>query len=295
VRPALPDAEDRLVLPGNRRLRIFHFGRGLVRVVLKAGYDPATMEREVALRTDPAAPLQPFPQIRASGANPHFFDERILDGYALPRCPPWLSRRRVVDRAFGLLDEWLTATRQASSIDDYLQRVVGELEGNLALLQQRLGLNVEGLRHWGQVLAERARQADEVVLAQSHGDFQPGNVLLDRRGRRVWLIDWEHSRRRSFTYDYFVYGLSTRSGSGLATRLRAFVEGSVVPRGLSPREVTGRPQRAVALARFLLEDLAWVVAESAQDPLRAASAGLVHYQRALARFDRDLAQLVGRG
>jgi len=53
----------------------------------------------------------------------------------------------------------------------------------------------------------------QILTALTHGDFQPGNILVD--GDRVWLIDWEYSARRQVGYDALVYALCSRFPSPL--------------------------------------------------------------------------------
>ena len=60
-----------------------------------------------------------------------------------------------------------------------------------------------------------------VETVQSHGDFQPANILVptDTDQRAVYLIDWEYTARRCRWYDALVFGLRSRSPKGLAARI----------------------------------------------------------------------------
>ena len=60
-----------------------------------------------------------------------------------------------------------------------------------------------------------------VDTAQSHGDFQPANILIPTVSdqRNVYLIDWEYTDKRCRWYDAMVFVLNSRSPIGLAGRV----------------------------------------------------------------------------
>ncbi len=73
---------------------------------------------------------------------------------------------------------------------------------------------------YGESPASVASAPRTITLAQSHGDFQPGNILVERATDRVLIVDWEYSEQRSYGYDFWVYDLAMRSPAGLADRVR---------------------------------------------------------------------------
>jgi hypothetical protein len=291
IRPAIPGAQSKLIVPGNQRVRLFDFSTGLVRAFLKSGFDDRTMKTELKVRGPGKA--GPFPNVTRHADDASWFEEGILDGYALARCPPWLRRTELEREAFRLLAAW--SSREASS------RASGELADALAqrlshqanAIEERFHLGVRPL-----LLAQSRRlvavagTVGTVLIGPSHGDFQAGNVIVARDGKSVLLTDWEHSATRFALYDRIVYGLGTRGRPGMAERMVAFAAGRKT--GFPLEDLPRSPAwRRGALALFLLEDLLWFLDESTAGPYRTLPRGLRSYMAELARLGPNLERLFG--
>jgi hypothetical protein len=275
----VPLADRLLIVPGNQRIRIFDFAQGTSRVLQKRGFSGETFAREIELRG--GGKEGPFVAIERHGED--WFEERLFDGYCLPRCPPWISRRHAEEHALALLGEWLATSATPVSAHAVIGTLVARIERGVTDLEQKfVGRGYDALLRLVNALAPRAQELGIVTTALGHGDFQPGNILVSRDSKTVRIIDWEHSAVRSSTYDYLVYGLQTRSPAGLASRLEKFMAGSV-PRGVEGLAFD-KHRRTCSLALFLLEDLTWFVEESLTGPFRVASQALERYQVELARF-----------
>jgi hypothetical protein len=118
---------------------------------------------------------------------------------------------------------------------------------------------------------------------QTHGDFQPANILVDED--EFWIIDWEYAARRQAGYDMLVFHCQSRqsrigTGPGIATLLRKFVtsgwERLVIAenRPLMHADIADRSLRRRHAALFLLEELELHLAENANLRLTALSRGL---------------------
>ena len=218
--PGHPRAHERLVLPGNQRLRAFDFGRGTTRVHLKQGFDAASIRTEVAVRG--GGRQGPFPQITRSDPEGTWFEEPIVQGFVLSRCPPWKPRARYEAEGLRLLEEWLTASEKTADVAPYVASVHARFAELCDAFAERYPDEPRALGRAGEVLAARANTLDKLTLAHSHGDFQPGNLLVEQRTDRVFLTDWEYSARRSRRFDHLVHELRLRSAVGLATRVRSY-------------------------------------------------------------------------
>lgn len=252
VTPAIPGAEERLVVPGNRRLRMFDFASGRSRVVLKDGFSRAAIEREVAVRGSGA--VGPFIPITRSDVAEGWFEEPIFDGYALPRCPPWFSQRALGQRALELLEAWSgEATREVDArryAEGLAERLRGALLGDERAPKGRV--KEKTLRRLDELVARATGTA--LLTSRSHGDFQPGNVLVSRDGERVLLTDWEYSGERSVDYDRLVWGLGSRTGRDLGRELRAIEKAG----GSDAVALVAKPAaRATVVTLFELEELGW--------------------------------------
>jgi hypothetical protein len=292
ISPPVEPRSHVLIVPGNQRVRLFDFSRGEVIVFLKAGFDPKSMERELEVRRKGRG--GPFPPVLTTAHQPLYFSEPILDGFALPRCPPWLNRRAVTRLAVEMLGDWLEPSYEVVATRDYLAALTLRIEGHLAELQKKFTFPVAALRGWVRRLAEEASAFPEVPAAFTHGDFQAGNLFVARDARRVWLLDWEHAAQRFAWYDYLVFGLDSRATGGIGGRLADFLAGRRPVAGL-PADQRAAEWRRMALALFLLEDLEWYLHESGLGPYSAPSRGLILYLQELERFGSRLAGLFGTG
>jgi len=252
---AIPDSGRYLIIPGNRRIRLFDFQRGVTRTVAKAGFDADSIEREVMVRAHKAA--GPFPSIDRVDPDGRWFDERILVGYALPRCPPWRGRQRWERRAKQQLASWLDASAGAASFDDYLSELLKRIDDRSLSLDTGSFIPANAVSR----LASGARsglQGRELAVALTHGDFQPGNIFVDTAAGQAVLVDWEFAAQRQRAFDGFVYELKSRFPAGLADRVTAYVRvGPPAGASLLLPSATARGTRESFAALFLLEELEW--------------------------------------
>jgi hypothetical protein len=92
------------------------------------------------------------------------------------------------------------------------------------------------------------------VTAQTHGDFQPANILIDNH--MFWIIDWEYASRRQLSFDRLVLRCESRRGAGLARRLQGFVDDQPDMTWLeSNASFSVRENRQLAATIHLLEEL----------------------------------------
>ncbi len=289
----LPQRSELLVLPGNQRVRVFDFERGVCRVMAKHGFERRLMQREIELRGRKTPGL--FPEIIDWAEDGRWFEEPILDGYALPRLPRGYERVALEATAFEQLNRWQAQSAHSMPSEAYLADLRDRLQGLLAQMTERYAFETAPqMQRWIDILCRQCRSLTGVDVAETHGDFQPGNILIGRRDRRVWLIDWEHSRRRWRYYDQMVYALRTRSLPGVAARLARFADGEFDLPQLQPIWSDGISRRAV-VALLILEDTAWYAAESVSGPYRGLPDSWMQWCQALASFGNELETLFTLG
>ena len=100
VFPDVANSESLVVIPGNQRVRIVDFERGLCRVMLKAGFDARAIALEAAVRGPGSK--GPFVSLTAVDLENGWFEEPLIEGFNLARCPPWRDRERLMRRAHAL-------------------------------------------------------------------------------------------------------------------------------------------------------------------------------------------------
>ena len=216
------DADAAMWQPGNRRMRRFDFGRRSVRVYPKAGFDDGGIGREIAFRTSHGFPWV-VPVLRHCGTC---LEEPLLDARPIDREPD-AGRRREAERAMrDAVRELGDGGREVLTGREYADRKRGEYEAlRREFLARFAGVCPDTMDAvMGRALRE-AERMPEVECAPSHGDLQPGNVLVPMRGPvHVWLIDWEDFDVRASCYDEMVWTLGSRFACGLAQRVRRYLD-----------------------------------------------------------------------
>ena len=269
IKPALPDADDLLILGGNNRLRILDLQAQHVYFVLKDGFDKQSVRREVEIRQ--IVQSSHIPEVLYLAPDGTWFEQRYIRGAALNRLPSGRDPLPFEEQAIRLLAKWAANTVETVSIADYSRSLLDQIEAHLATrVPDGLEHMKAQVRTWARALCvaiERlaALEGSSIELALSHGDFQPGNILLE--GNHLWVTDWEYNARRQRHYDILVYGLRSRFARGLANRIGRLIADHRVfhepPWWACPHLSEMPPERLrLVLLVFLLEDLLWRVQDN---------------------------------
>lgn len=276
----LPFQNETLIIPCNQRIRIFNFQQNICRVFLKKGFDSHTMRREIEVRG--MMPEGPFPRIVKWDDDGGWFDEPIIDGYPLPRVPPSYRKRDIEKQSFTLLDQWLSTHESRTVAGTHVQGLVVAIRDLCRVIQKKFpfGRETKQIADITSRLEKHASNLEEIPVSVTHGDFQAGNIHVEKGSHKPYLSDWEHSAQRSRDYDFLVFGLRTRSPHGLAKRVDAYLAGSFGEQALD-FVTAGDGDRIVALAVFFLEDLKWNLQENTTGPYIALTEGLNEYLRQL--------------
>ena len=267
VSPGIERPESHIVLPGNQRIRVFDLRSQRTRVYKKVGFDGALMEREIALRREP---FGPFPPLTAHDETMTWFEEPIVEGWCLARCPASVNPTAAIGDALDGLDAWTQGGAEEVSAAEYVDLLAARVRSGLTSLEERFQHETSPWGPWLEALVERAREG-MLCVGPSHGDCQDGNIMVHRNGKGS-LIDWEHVSRRWVHYDRMVFALRSRYQAGLPMRLKAYMRGQ----GLRWHSAASKSRtwREVAIARFLLEDSVFQVEEAARGPYTRVTEGL---------------------
>ena len=263
VSPEVPDAERLLVLGGNSRIRVLDRHAGTAHVVTKDGFDATTVARELEVRKL----VDAAPEVLDVEPDGRWYSEEYVVGAPLNRLALQQRASEGLAVAVAALQDLHERTVEAVDASVYAEGLVRRLT---LLMKSHPWLDEEARTHLSQqvqrartVLRQDARD-DGFATVQSHGDFQPANILVG--DARTWLIDWEHTGRRQRAYDPLVFALRSRFPEGLAGRVGAALETGRDAHlleawpGLRWGEVSARVQ---ALAVFLLEELDFSLTEAA--------------------------------
>jgi hypothetical protein len=292
ISPPLPDAEHMLIVAGNHKIRLLDCAGGLSYGILKSGFPPRFMQREIAARQQAAELGLPVPPLQAAAEDGTWFSERYVSGTPANRLTDPQAARDAVANAANALILLLTRTLREESLDDYVAHLrdrIRPLIGESHLLtnpQKRAFMNqVESLAECASGLSSAVGGC--IATALTHGDFQPANVLVNRE--RVWLIDWEYAARRQAGYDALTYALRSRFPRGLAGRLRQALDGNGLEDSRLLADWPGldwgdKSRRRVHVLLFLLEDLALHLEENANPHFVQPEQGLTILGQEIDRY-----------
>lgn len=268
----IPAARELLIVPGNNRVRLYDFVRQRCLVMQKTGFSTAGMRREIEARTSvPGFCLS----VLRHGGDYSWLEEPIFDGYALARCPPWLPRHNLESNALRTLYHHTLERGRHISSDEWFENLSHRLNAGLAKLPHQWGSSGHRLRSAIGRLGRAMMGMSHVYVGETHGDMQPGNVLVSRSGEDLRIIDWESAAERLSYYDVLTYQLGARRGRRIVKEVRRLVNG-----GESSEECfrlpRGARERRAVVATFLLEDLLWLVESELSGPFHGPSLAWRH-------------------
>ena len=243
--------QEWLILPGNHSNRIIDFRTNRSFVFAKQGFDPKFLRADAKTRAD--HPYLPVPRVYEIAESGLWFSEECVTGLPLNRTSDAQRVGRVLDEACQALARLRDETANKVSAEDYF----GRLQKSVGELMARVWSGEDLLLKRGSAFLELARETflsenDQLQTCQTHGDFQPANILFS--SSEFWLIDWEYSDIRSSTYDYLTYNCRSRFSDGLSARIVEVAQAIDRTGGIHGWGLSQRGQAKSIMPIFLLED-----------------------------------------
>ncbi len=277
VRPEVPDGRNWIIIPGNHKIRLLNRAENSCLVAAKHGFPQEPMRREIDVHTVASSldlPVVPMLQCSAAG---DWYLERYICGTPLNRWPCQDEARAVASQASAHLRRLLDHGLEYRAAADYADQLAADLDALIRTANLCKRFRLPQVSELIDRLAGLTRRATWTIpIGQTHGDFQPANILM--QDDRYWIIDWELTRRRQAAYDPLVFFLAARFPQGLAERLQSLGSSRELPGEIarhvgSAYDWTGPGQRNSYLAIFLLEDVQWRLEQLAPSIIHATGGG----------------------
>ncbi len=281
VWPAHESLAETVIVPGNNKIRLLDHRNRCTHGLLKSGFSQDRFDNEISARQLAGGLGLPIPDLLQHDQVAGWFTESYVVGTPLNRLADQERAINVADRAFASLDLLIDETVQTTTVGDYVASLCDRIRSDLNqidLLPDEMRRGVEGCV---QRLTAALADSSDVALetAQTHGDFQPANILVAdlktqdaRTDAQFWIIDWEYAGRRQRDYDWLVFHAHARRGSGLASRLRRIVGQAPSWRTASSGKQIALPQFASTI--FLLEELELRLGENKNPRFTRVDGGL---------------------
>ncbi len=288
--PPLPRAAELLIVGGNHRIRLLDRNRGLSYVITKHGFDISRIRNEISFRR--AHPELPIPALVETADDGTWYSEKYIAATPINRLSDPGRAKPLLARAVQAVKNLAADTAAEMPLNDYCQTLQLEIRGRIAgshLLseQQKKKLNSQ-CDSIIRLIDKENPDASTLTTAQTHGDFQSGNILIE--DNRIWLIDWEYTKRRQSAYDGLVYAFSSRFPNGLSERMHGELskESNSILADWPGLNWADLSKRKTVLALFLLEELDLYLAENDNKLFNTLSGGMLQF---LDEFDPCIKQL----
>ena len=220
------------ILPGNHTIRIISTDKRECVVIKKEGFSDVKLKNAVQIRMDNND--LPGPKILSFNVNDSWYVEERIYGLPINRS----SNKLDIDKALGATKKFLKRMYEASSrsvnAKDYIKQKFKEIDSAISSLpscyKKEDKILISNIRlQLFSLVASKIDKETFLKSSQTHGDLQDANILIPLidDSRDTYIIDWEYASVRCQHYDWFVYGLKSRSPKGLAVRIKELISASV--------------------------------------------------------------------
>jgi tRNA A-37 threonylcarbamoyl transferase component Bud32 len=284
VSPAIPEAQNVLIVAGNHKIRLLDAAQKQVTSVLKQNFENKFFECELEARSQAKQLGLPVPGLKEVARDRTWFCEEYVGGTPLNRLTDETQVQAGMQLAlkalYGFIEEHLYSLPTEEYADTLLEKIKQLIDCNQLFnicQKNTLWAVVQTLHHEiTRNLSMRKRQ--RVMLSKVHGDFQPANILFD--AGQIWLIDWEYCDKRQSSYDLLTLICGSRHPEGLAKRLWNFekyaeVSGMNFPTCWPGLEMDTIARRHVMVSLFFMEELLLHLRENANPLFHHLGRGLL--------------------
>ena len=300
--PAIANPDDIMWMPGNCRFRKFDFSNRSVRVYPKSGLSDVPIHREIYFRSE----LQLFKtELKRSESPCEFvlplnksfdpakgiktFEEPLIECIPINRIPGYSNNKQYIDRIETILHQ-LHQVRYNTELTEYMDNSpisahdYIKLSQNLynhyskQLLSKFPGISLKNVDKRLSKAFDTISSEKKIDRGWTHGDFQPGNILVSTNQRNdIFIADWEDVGARACIYDAMTYNLESRTRPGVYQRLEQFVSHP----SQFPLHINYEPHIAAAI--WEIEEWIWLMESSSRD-------GIVQIPLGLCRRFREIAE-----
>lgn len=196
-----------VIIPANRKLKIFMHEEGYVDSILKVGFNDYYFTKELEVRKTPQYDFV----LGLIGYGPRWYREAILKGRCLVRVSPD-KYNTYLQRVISDLSLLYSTNTKEVVAGSYIKGLVEEYRGKLKQVEEAKHINCgDKIRKvMDLVLQKYGSSKDCIMITLTHGDLQTGNIFLDEQNDKLYIIDWETVKEKSLWYDSVTVLCETR-------------------------------------------------------------------------------------
>jgi len=268
ISPPIKNAKNKLIVGGNKKIRLIDIANRKVYVILKDGFDKKYLEKEIYVRTN--FKFLPVPKIHTYDSNALWFCEEYISGIS-PNRMEGNKGRKIILEVIQCIHKMLNKTKVSITLSEYvvsLKKRINESIERLSYIDINIKKNIKCITL---TLANHLEKYSDqtITIAYCHGDFHQGNILSD--GEKYWILDWENSGQNQIGYDLFILLLESRIESGFCKRFLRLMNNEIdsdqweLINNWPDITWDDKALKNIYLILFLLEDLSFHVDEKNND------------------------------
>jgi hypothetical protein len=250
-------ARGTILIPSNRKLRIYRYDKGYVDSILKDGFNDYYFNKELEVRRNPQFDFI----LGLLDSGNRWYREVLLKGRCLVRVSP--NKYGIyLKRVLADLSAFYERNTEAVVAGQYVCQLADEYEDKLQkVIEQK---HIKCGDKVGKVI-ERVKESfresrAQIPITLTHGDLQTGNVYLDEETDKIYIIDWETVKKKSIWYDSVTIFCETRRKDKFSGMINARFDAEVKKDVLYYDTDKARDMNLVA-GILLLEELGFFLDE----------------------------------
>ena len=200
-------SKDTVIIPSNRKIRIYEYGKGYVDSILKDGFNDFYFNNEIEVRKQPKYDF--ILGLLAYGSR--WYREKLLRGRCLVRCSGE-EYETYLNQTIYDLEALYKENRVDMPAKQYVEQLVPDYERIIAEIEKKKHIRCgDKIRSVLKKMQAVCGSSDEIIpLTLTHGDLQTGNIYVDEENKKLYIIDWETVKQKSVWYDAATVMCSTR-------------------------------------------------------------------------------------
>ena len=217
-------SKDTVIIPSNRKIRIYEYGEGYVDSILKDGFNDYYFNNEIEVRKQPKYDFI----LGLLDYGPRWYREELLRGRCLVRCSGE-EYQLYINQTIRDLEVFYKEYRVDIPANKYVKQLVPSYERIIAEIEMKKHIRCgEKMRSVLKQMKAVCESSDEMIpLTLTHGDLQTGNIYIDEQNKKLYIIDWETVKQKSVWYDAATVMFATRRENKFSTMINDRFDKSV--------------------------------------------------------------------
>lgn len=270
-----------VIIPGNRKLKIFRHDKGYVDSILKVGFNDYYFNKELEVRKKPRFDFI----LGVLEYGERWYREALLTGRCLVRVSP-ARYNSYLTRVISDLSLFYECYTKEIVVGPYINRLAEEYKNKLKLIEDAKHIKCgDKIRRVIDFVIEKYGASKEAILTTlTHGDLQTGNVFLDEKTDGLYIIDWETVKEKSIWYDSATILCETRRKDKFSSMINSRYNPDTQLRILHFDTSTHRDMNIVASV-LILEELGFFLDEIIDLPGDMGSEIIERYEHEIDHID----------